>query len=52
VEAGNRDIVKIFIGFNNMTADKGPQLIDRNPQFLGSFVLGVLRLRRWFDREH
>src|SRR5260370_36395896 len=47
VEARNRDIVKIFISFNNMAANQGPQLIHRNPEFLGRFVLGVLRFGRW-----
>ena len=52
MEARNGNIVEIFISFNNMAANQGPQLIHRNPEFLGRFVLGVLRFGRWFDLEH
>jgi hypothetical protein len=38
VEAGDRNIVKIFIGFNNMASDEPPKLIYRDAQFLGSLV--------------
>jgi len=52
VEARNGNIVEIFISFNNMAADHGPQLIHGNPEFLSRFVLGVLSLGGWFDLEH
>ena len=52
MEARNRNIVKIFISFNNMASYESPQLVQGNPEFHGRFVLGVLRFGGWFDLEH
>ena len=47
MKAGGSDMGQVLIGLGDVAADQRPQLVHGQPQFLGSFVLGVLCLGRF-----